>query len=425
MRPPDIDTGGRLRGAGTDEASLRILLVASAFPALTTGRLRQVHFVRGLGARHRVSVVSLADPGVAAAPPSLEGAANVVAVAAPPQRGSGARARRWLARMRNRPTDELLVLAEAACNMAAAERFDVMLVAGREIGPIFGHLPRLPLVLDLCDSRAVRLRGQARVAPRRARPGLAVRYATERRYERSLVERSDHVLVASERDREALDRRIPTPVTIVPNGVDTDSWCRRTAQLGDAVVFSGAMDYPANADAAVHLASHVMPLVWQKRPTARLIIVGRDPVPTVNALADDPRVIVTGTVDDIRPFLEQAAVFAAPLRFASGIQNKLLEAMAMAIPVVTSPVAAAGLRTADGAHAPVRVAAGPEAFAAGILAALEQRDADPSPDGPGREYVEARFGWGTAVTLLEEALADVVRRGSARDEVGQGGDARP
>ncbi len=390
-------------------ASLRILLVASAYPALTTGRLRQVHFVRGLGERHRVLVVSLAHPEVAADPPAIEGAAGVIAVAAARRRERSARARLWLDRMRSRPSDAMLALAAAATRAAEAEPFDVLLVAGREVGPVYERLPRLPLVLDLCDSRAARLRGQLAVAPPVARPALAARCLAERRYERSLLVRSDHVIVASERDRLALDGRIERLVSIVPNGVDTDTWRRRTEHLGNAVVFSGAMDYPANADAAIHLASRVMPLVWRHRPAARLVIVGRDPVPDVTALAADPRVTVTGTVDDIRPFLEEAGVYAAPLRFASGIQNKLLEAMAMAIPVVTTPIAAAGMQTPDGDSPPVRIAVEAEAFAAAILAALEARDANPAPDQSGRDYVEARFGWPSAVALLEQALLQAVK----------------
>jgi glycosyltransferase involved in cell wall biosynthesis len=409
MTNPGPEGGDLVQEAAAGRVSLRILLVASAYPDLTTGRLRQVHFVRGLGVRHRVVVVSLASPLVAADPPPIEGAAGVIAVAATRGRHRRTRARLWLARMRNQPSDAIVALAAAASRVAAAEPFDVLLVAGREIGPVHERLPRLPIVLDLCDSRAARLRAQLGVAPLAARPALAVRCLTERRYERSLLARSDHVLVASDRDRSALDGHAPSLVSIVPNGVDTDTWRRRTPQLGNAVVFSGAMDYPANADAAVHLASRVMPLVWRHRPATRLVIAGRDPVPDVAALAADPRVTVTGTVDDIRPFLEEAGVYAAPLRFASGIQNKLLEAMAMAIPVVTTPIAVAGLAAPGGDAPPVRVAVGPEAFAAGILEALAERDANPAPDQVGREYVEARFGWPMAVARLEETLIQAVK----------------
>lgn len=409
MTAPGVDAGELMPVAAAGSASLRILLVASAYPDLTTGRLRQVHLVRWLGTRHRVVVVSLASPSVAADPPAIDGAAAVIAIAATQRRGRGARARMWQARMRNQPSESIVALASAANRVAAAEPFDVLLVAGREVGPVHERLPRLPLVLDLCDSRAARLRAQLAVAPPVARPALAARWLAERRYERSLLVRSDHVIVASDRDRLALDGRIGRLVSIVPNGVDTDTWRRRAPQLGHAVVFSGAMDYPANADAAVHLASRVMPLVWRHRPATRLVIVGRDPVPDVTALAADPRVTVTGTVDDIRPFLEQAGVYAAPLRFASGIQNKLLEAMAMAIPVVTTPIAAAGLQAPGGDSPPVRIAVEPDAFAAAILSALDERDANPAPDPSGREYVERQFGWPAAVALLEQALIGAVK----------------
>lgn len=408
------EAGGHEAGTG-----LRVLLVASAYPSLTTGRLRQVHMIRGLGARHRVRVVSLVGAAFAAAGlPALEGAAEVDVVTTSRRRARHVRVRRWLDRMREVANAELVELAEAVQRAAAREPVDVLLIAGREIGPVFGRLPRVPIVLDLCDSRSARLRGQLRVAPPAARPALGIRWLAERRYERSLLAASDHVLVASERDRAALDSRIPTPVTIVANGVDADTWNRTTDQLGADVAFSGAMDYPANADAAVHLATRVMPRVWVRRPETRLLIIGRDPAPDVIALGADPRVTVTGTVDDVRPWLEGAGVYAAPLRFASGIQNKLLEAMSMAIPVVTTPVAAAGLGADDGDPPPVRVAIAPEAFAEAIVAALDRRDEDPRPDVAGRRFVETRFGWGRSVATLEAALVSAVRsegHGPGRD----------
>jgi glycosyltransferase involved in cell wall biosynthesis len=234
-----------------------------------------------------------------------------------------------------------------------------------------------------------------------------------------MLARADRLLFASTRDREALlpgeaadgatgaDPR----TAIIPNGVDTAFWSRTTPQLGtDEIVFTGAMSYAPNVDAAVHLARVILPLVRRSLPAARLAIVGRDPAPAVAATAEIPGVIVTGFVDDVRPFLERAAVFAAPLRFGAGIQNKLLEAMSMAVPSVVSGLAADGLRTTAGDQPPVVIADEDEAFAAGVVAALQRATIDARPDEAARAYVTAHFSWRRSgedlAALIESACAD-------------------
>jgi glycosyltransferase involved in cell wall biosynthesis len=141
--------------------------------------------------------------------------------------------------------------------------------------------------------------------------------------------------------------------------------------------------------------------------------VGRDPKPRLAAAGAQPGVQVTGFVDDVRPFLERAAVFAAPLLFGAGIQNKLLEAMAMAVPVVASPLAADGLRTGDGGMPPLQTADDAAAFAAALAARLAAAQRDPTPDFAARQYVEEHFRWETNAAALEQVLhrvADAARR---------------
>ena len=134
---------------------------------------------------------------------------------------------------------------------------------------------------------------------------------------------------------------------MVPNAVDLDYWTRSTpAQPTGAaprVVMTGVMDYPPNHDAAMRLAERIMPSVREEVPDAELVIAGRDPGPELRAAGDaHPWLTVTGALPDLRPEMERGAVYCAPLRFASGIQNKLLEALAMEVPVVTTPVVADG-----------------------------------------------------------------------------------
>jgi glycosyltransferase involved in cell wall biosynthesis len=149
-------------------------------------------------------------------------------------------------------------------------------------------------------------------------------------------------------------------VEVVPSGVDMEHLRPRSGPApGRQVVFCGVMDYPPNEQGAVWLARDVWPLVRQRFPDARLALVGSNPTGRVRRLAADPSVIVTGRVADVRPYLWRSAAAVAPLQLARGVQNKVLEAVAAALPVVVTPVVADGLpreilpacRTADGVEA--------------------------------------------------------------------------
>jgi glycosyltransferase involved in cell wall biosynthesis len=285
-----------------------------------------------------------------------------------------------------------------------------MLLSGKRTYPVADALAGLPLVADLCDATSSRLRRQARHAPMARRLPLALEYLEVRRVERALVRRAQHVLFASERDREAIMGRGPEAAgqaraTVVPNGVDLDVWHRTAPSLGSAIVLTGAMDYPPNADAAIQLATEILPIVRRDAPEAEVLVVGRDPTPEVQALADHPGVTVTGFVDDVRPYLEQAAVFAAPIRFGAGIQNKVLEAMAMEVPVVASPLAADGLRTTGGRTPPIDIASTPAAFAAAILRRYRAASTT-GPDVALRTYVAEEFDWARQAARVSDLLED-------------------
>jgi glycosyltransferase involved in cell wall biosynthesis len=159
----------------------------------------------------------------------------------------------------------------------------------------------------------------------------------------------------------------------------------------------------------VYLVQAIMPLVRARLRDARVRIVGADPPPSVRRLASSPWVTVTGFVDDMRPHLESAAVFACPLRFGAGIQNKVLEAMAMEVPVVTTSIAADGLRVDGSSSPPLMVADDPEAFAGHLVRALERASSGGPPDGAARTFVARNFDWATNASRLEAILAAALR----------------
>jgi polysaccharide biosynthesis protein PslH len=189
---------------------------------------------------------------------------------------------------------------------------------------------------------------------------------------------------------------------IVPQGVDYDYWKRSAPPSGrNCIVFSGVMNYSPNADAAVFLLDTILPLVRRVLPELDVLIVGRDPLPELVKVAQRySDVTVTGAVDDIRPYLERANVFVAALRFASGVQNKVLEAMSMEIPVVTTPVVAEGL-CMDGVEPQLVIGQNAEEIAAGIIGLLTHAEERAYLSTEGRQFVEAHCSWSWSAEKLE------------------------
>lgn len=169
-----------------------------------------------------------------------------------------------------------------------------------------------------------------------------------------------------------------------------------------ALVFTGAMDYWANVDAVDWFAREVLPQIREAAPNAVFYIVGGNPTPKVTALADLPGVRVTGRVPDVRPYLAHGAVVVCPLRIARGIQNKVLEGMAMARPVVATPQAFEGIEATPGSD--LLVAETPGAFAAEVIRIL-RGEQDPVLGERARAQILARYGWEPTLRILDECIA--------------------
>ncbi len=293
------------------------------------------------------------------------------------------------------------------------EAFDAALFSGKRTSPVVKHLKRIPIVVDMCDATSMKIRGSMRYARLSKLPVLLLDYVQVRRTERALAQQAAQLIFASCRDREALLGDVSKQAAVVPNGVDLDFWRRSPQERGpNTIIFTGAMDYPPNTDAALYLIEEILPLVQRSVPDAQALIVGRDPTPRLIKAGRRPGVTVTGFVDDVRPYLEQATVFAAPLRFGAGIQNKLLEAMAMEVPVVASLLAADGLRTEEGKRPPVQVAGNKQRFAELIVQQLRDRARNPAPDLEARCFVEHHFVWKRSAEKLEQVFATAAGRRS-------------
>ena len=157
----------------------------------------------------------------------------------------------------------------------------------------------------------------------------------------------DALTIISEPDSEAIPHRQNGDIHIIPNGVDFEYFAPMEREKKYDILFCGNMSYEPNVHAAQFLAQEVMPLVWKEMPKATLLLAGASPKRAVRKLAGD-RVTVSGYVDDIRESYASARIFAAPMQTGSGLQNKLLEAMAMQLPCVTTSIANASLYAEDG-----------------------------------------------------------------------------
>jgi sugar transferase (PEP-CTERM/EpsH1 system associated) len=203
------------------------------------------------------------------------------------------------------------------------------------------------------------------------------------------------------------------------NGVDADYFDPAGAYPdpgGEAprIVFTGAMDYGANVDAVCWFVEHVWPRIREAVPAARFTIVGTRPAQRVRALTATPGVEVTGQVPDVRPYLARARVAIAPMRIARGLQNKVLEALAMARPVVLTPQAAAGLVPGDPAFCTLAETA-PD-FGAAVIERLQQ-PGDVNVGKRAREYVLRHYAWPARFTALEEIVSGAATAPWAMEEV--------
>jgi glycosyltransferase involved in cell wall biosynthesis len=300
------------------------------------------------------------------------------------------------------------LVAEARRRAEAHDVVHIEHLRGSTYGP---PLRDHPLLLDAVDcisllfERALR-QGTSLGGRARALIDLARTRRAEARYGATFPE----VIVTSPEDRQALERLRSSAapaaeITVIANGVDLDAFApappegRQPATL----LLGGKMSYHANEAAALYLGREIMPLIWRARPDVRCMIVGREPTPAIRALGEDARIVVTGSVRSMPEVLRSTTIAAVPLRYGVGIQNKVLEAMATATPVVATPQAARALHSA--AHEAIVLAGTAGAFADAVIGLLDDPVRRAQMGAVGRRYVETYHDWYRGAERLAERYA--------------------
>ena len=231
--------------------------------------------------------------------------------------------------------------------------------------------------------------------------------------EDQLLDLCDAHTVCSEREKEVLAARVAhTHIEVVGNGVDCEYFADGATGAGEKhdVLFMGRMDYHANIDAAVYFVKTTWPLIHARRPELRLVIVGAQPSEQVRALASD-NVVVTGTVDDVRPYYHNALVSVVPLRVGGGTRLKVLEAMAAGTPVVSTTLGAEGLAITHGKD--ILIADSPEAMSEAVVSMRAGSQEVEALVANARRLVQSRYDWKVVGDILLRLHREQVEMGAA------------
>jgi sugar transferase (PEP-CTERM/EpsH1 system associated) len=221
------------------------------------------------------------------------------------------------------------------------------------------------------------------------------------KYEEAVFADFDAHTIISKQDRMFLPAKERERIRVIPNGVDTVFFHPMNAVKDFQLLFNGNMNYPPNIESAVYIVEKILPIVWRSRPEVRLLISGATPAERVRSLASE-RVVISGWVDDIRQSFARSTMLVAPMQSSIGLQNKLLEAMAMQVPCITSELSNNAIQAIPDKE--ILVADRPDQYAAHILSLLADPQKAETIARNGRELVLERFSWEQTCAELEEVI---------------------
>ncbi|HEY79774.1 MAG TPA: glycosyltransferase [Caldilineae bacterium] len=406
---------------------MRILQLTPQFPWPTHQgtTLRNFNILKGLARGHELHLFSMLGPGDDPAAGPVSGLVASLAASPQPRRTMGARLRDLL--LSPQPDMARRLWSPAAFQGLA--RFareidpDILLIEGIEMAPYFfamreAGVPTGRAIYDAHNAETLLQQRAARADLRRPARWPAALYSAIqmlklRRYEARLVRSVAGVAAVSERDAHFLRTLGPeTRLEVVTNGVDIalyrpdESFPPVFHRPGPHLLFTGKMDFRPNVDAALWFANEVLPRLRGMGAPAHFWVVGRSPHARLKALRGRDDVTVTGEVPDVRPYIVQADVYVAPLLAGGGTRFKILEALVLAKPVVSTTLGADGIPVVDGEH--LALADAPDVFARRVAELLAHEAKARAMGRRGRAFVAAQFDWSVIIPRMEslfQALA--------------------
>jgi len=401
--------------------TILVLTPQFPYPPHQGTTMRNYNLIAGLAQRHQVHLLSFGQPDEGQGTP-LDRLCRSVHVVRPPQRSMGQRLKD-LFLSRQPDMAQRLPSAEFQAKLSAIlerEEPDVVEVEGIELAQylfqvaasrVTGGGPLL--VFDDHNAEYVLQQRAFETDARQPRRWIGAAYSFVqwqrlRSYERRACLVADRVVAVSETDAKALCHLVPglAPV-VVPNGVDMQFYTRPVPPPGalagpDALdlVFTAKMDFRPNVDAVLWFAQEVLPLICREAPKVRFWVVGQNPHPRLAPLAQDPAVVLTGWVEDVRPYVARAAVYVIPLRIGGGTRLKVLEAMAMGKAIVSTALGCEGFNLVPGQE--LVVADTPAEFAAAVLSLLRNPDRRERLGHAAHRLAGSRYDWHIIVPYLEQ-----------------------
>ncbi|HVF63989.1 MAG TPA: TIGR03087 family PEP-CTERM/XrtA system glycosyltransferase [Casimicrobiaceae bacterium] len=381
------------------------------FPPKRGGKIRPFNMIRHFARDHRVTVASLVR--------SEEEGTQAQGIAAHCHRFEMARvhdtvqALRMVARLPTSVPSSLgffysSKLKRRIREALERERFDLIFVHCSSVAHYVEDVTGIPKILDFGDMDSQKWLEYARYKPFPLSLGYALEGRKLEREERRLATRFDVCTATTRAEWQTLESfRADVATDWFPNGVDSEFFCPTHEPYDpDHLVFVGRMDYYPNQECMIEFCTRVLPRLQQSRPRVTLAVVGADPSAAVRRLGTLPGVTVTGSVADVRPFARRAAVMVAPLNIARGTQNKILEGMAMGVPVVASRIAAGGVDAEAGVH--LRTASSVDDYVMQILTILDDPLERQRLANEGRARVLSHHSWSASMTKLDGIVARCV-----------------
>lgn len=392
---------------------MKILFICHRFPYPPNrgGKIRPFHMIKHLAREHQVFVCTLARSAAEAG----EGGelrrhcsqVDFATVSEPWQ------TLRMIARLPT-PTPSSMgyfysgQLADRIQELQRQHQFDCMIVHCSSVAQYVSRLGGVPKLLDFGDMDSQKWLEYSGYKSFPVSWGYWWEGKKLELEERRLAQQFDLCTTTTHAELETLAELAPeTAADWFPNGVDHEFFHPSgEAYDADVISFVGRMDYYPNQECMMRFCAEVLPRIQAQRPNARLLIVGADPSPAVVKLGQQPGVTVTGSVPDVREFVRRSAIMAAPLAIARGTQNKILEAMAMGVPVITSTIAANGVDAVKNEH--FLVADSAEDCAQSILKVMQDSGYRRQLATAGMGRVKSHHDWSSAMTRFSRILQQSV-----------------